>query len=496
MYLTYFDSRGWESWDLAYAPAIPDGMPVLVDDDLLFEDEGGPRPTVRVNQWLRELPSSGAPAQSSWAVYARVLRDWMQFTASVGTSLFDDRQQLRSALGSYAVFRSSGPLEDRFEVSTWNQHVSVLSSFYRWAIAEGYADAEPFTYKQACAVYGDHVREQQINMAARRRPKPHVTIKYLEADFTAIFLNALAGLTPDGREDTFMGRELARNAAIGHLAFSSGMRRQEFTYLLTPEIPPLPARKGILPVPFPLPMGVTKGSKFRSTWISWDALARIHRYIDLDRRLAVEGSAWQPPASWGEPLVVTETDERGGRVNGHRVSWSTLGPQDRRRLVHVDGGSLMVAVRSGGGPFTAWATAFERTADRIRARFEPRFPHMNPHRARHSFAIFTLEKLVAGYYAAAAQLERDTDTNAALALYLAKTDPLMVLRDLLGHSSVLTTEVYLRRLDMTRVYRSAYEQAGQAAGLLSPAAWAEAEREADDEFTDSAEPWVDFEKGR
>ncbi len=61
----------------------------------------------------------------------------------------------------------------------------------------------------------------------------------------------------------------------------------------------------------------------------------------------------------------------------------------------------------------------------------------------------SLERLVGGYYAQAAQLVTGTGTgtgpDAALALYLAKSDPLMVLRDLLGHSSVLTTEVYLRQ---------------------------------------------------
>ena len=48
-----------------------------------------------------------------------------------------------------------------------------------------------------------------------------------------------------------------------------------------------------------------------------------------------------------------------------------------------------------------------------------------------------------------------------------------------GHSSVLTTEKYLRRLDTTRIYREAYERAGVADGLLGDA---DAEREADEEF--------------
>ena len=41
--LIFFSSRGWQSWDLESRPLIPEGMPVLVDDDLLLED-GPARP--------------------------------------------------------------------------------------------------------------------------------------------------------------------------------------------------------------------------------------------------------------------------------------------------------------------------------------------------------------------------------------------------------------------------------------------------------------------
>ena len=62
-------------------------MPVLVDDDLLFEDGWElPRPSVAVNQWLRELPSSGAPSPKSWEYYARVVREWMEFLAVHGVA--------------------------------------------------------------------------------------------------------------------------------------------------------------------------------------------------------------------------------------------------------------------------------------------------------------------------------------------------------------------------------------------------------------------------
>ena len=57
--LTFFSSRGWEPWDIAARLLIPERMPVLVDDDPMFEDgPGAPHPVVAVNQW-------GIPALTS-----------------------------------------------------------------------------------------------------------------------------------------------------------------------------------------------------------------------------------------------------------------------------------------------------------------------------------------------------------------------------------------------------------------------------------------------
>jgi integrase len=486
MIMSFFSSRGWESWDIASRPLIPERMPVLVDDDLLFEDgPGAPRPLAEVNQWLRELPASGAPSPATWKAYAQAVKEWIEFLGLHGVGVFDSRDRLKAGLSRYAEHRAAGPARQRFAATTWGRHMSILSLFYRWAMDEGHAQAEPFTYRTARALFNGTGREVRVNLAVRRTPKPHVTIKYLEPDFTAMFLAGLRGLTADGAADAgYRGRELARNAAVGGLALATGLRLQEFTCLLPWEVPALPPRPTAMPVPFPVPAAIAKGRKFRTTWISYQALADVRQYLELDRAVTADGSPWRPPERWGEPLLVTGPDERGGQVNGVRRRWDTLTPGERRRLVAPGGGSCLLAVKNGGGPFTAWPAVFERTSDRIRARSEPRFPHVFPHRLRHTFSMRTLEYLVSGHYRQAARLVTDTDADAALVFYLSKADPLLVLRDLLGHSSVLTTEKYIKRLDTTRIYREAYDQAGLASGLIAEAA---AEREAGAEFGHDAE---------
>src|SRR5438128_707088 len=97
-----------------------------------------------------------------------------KFLATHDVELFDERSRLKHALGKYAEHRATGPQSERFAATTWGQHMSVLSLFYRWAIAEGHARAEPFTYRAARALFAGTGREVRVNLAVRRRPKPPV----------------------------------------------------------------------------------------------------------------------------------------------------------------------------------------------------------------------------------------------------------------------------------------------------------------------------------
>jgi hypothetical protein len=148
--LIEFSSSGWEDWDVEHRPLLRERMPVLIDDDLRFEDDGGvQRPTTVVNAWLRELPVSGAPSPRSWRIYAEAARAWLEFLAQRGVGPFESRERLRAALSAYAEYRLAGPAAARWQVSTWNLHAGVLAAFYEWAAAERYASAVPFSYVMA-----------------------------------------------------------------------------------------------------------------------------------------------------------------------------------------------------------------------------------------------------------------------------------------------------------------------------------------------------------
>ena len=77
--LHFFSPIGWEQWDLCERPFIRDKMPVLIDEDLRFEDGRGPRPATVMNRWLRELAISGAPSPNSWRTYAQALKSWTEY---------------------------------------------------------------------------------------------------------------------------------------------------------------------------------------------------------------------------------------------------------------------------------------------------------------------------------------------------------------------------------------------------------------------------------
>ena len=437
----------FDSAACAALPALPpvgiaSGMPFVLDDD--------GRPAVDLNRWLRSLPTTGVAAAKSWEAYARDLVAWRRFLHQRGMDLCHDVGALRVAVADYHGDRRMGEPARRLAPSSWNRAIAAIARFYEWANAEGLVDAVPFRYRLYLIRTDGSPQVLRRNLAKESQARPHVTVRWLEADYLELFLSVgLGGRLPDGGDDVdFRGRESARNAALGRLAATSGMRSQEFSHLLVWELPARASTPDADLVALPVPAPITKGGKARTTWTSAAALAELHSYVALERSASVAGSDWRPP---GGVLQVSEPDLLGGRINGRRVRWSSLRVGERRRLVGPGGGTALLAARADGAPFTDWEYVFQVASQRCR-RFEPRFPVVTPHTLRHSFAVHTLRQLVQGHLTDSAKLLGVCGADPAWALALRAQDPLLVLRDLLGHASVSTTEIYLRLIDVTRLF--------------------------------------------
>jgi len=478
MYRTHFH-RAEVMWSgLEGNAKILEGTPLIIDEDLKFEDSGTGRDTWVINSWLIARSHDPNISPRTLDVYLDALLPWLCFLVTIEVDLLGNRTALKAALGLYAEHRLSGHHRKRWANSTWNLHVTAISEFYKWARDEHLTDATPFSYSEIRVLRNELPIVVLRNNAKLPSPKGHSRIKYLGADYQTVLLNTLEGLTPDGSKPfPTKGRNLTRNAVLARLMIAAGLRRQELAFITSYELPRLPKENTEMPVDFFLPGSITKGGKARTTWVDFDTLTQVHEYLRWDRDIAARKSAWAPKPSTGSALHVESPDAMGARIEGELRSWSDVTLNERARLVAPEGGSCLLGLCSTGAPFRAFETILRRVSARITREMDERFPHVHPHMLRHTFAMNTLELLVRGFYDAVARTSSQTNQNPAVALYMTQQDPIMVLRDLLGHSTVTTTQLYLDRLDTRRIYADAWDSAELRAHTPSQSILDEVERE-------------------
>ncbi|TRW44391.1 tyrosine-type recombinase/integrase [Georgenia yuyongxinii] len=428
---------------------IPDGLPFVLDDEM--------RPVEDLNAWLRSLRGRGCHSPRTWTGYADDVLAWARFLQSRDRWLFDDLDSLKDAVSDYREVRLQGDADEVFQVvgaSAWNRAVSAMENFYGWAVEVGKISAPPFNYKVLrLPRYQRSSDTLKLNLARAKPGSPLATLRHLDGDYADMFIAVgLGGATPTGQpDDDFRGRLATRNRAMGELVRRSGLRRQEFSNLLVWEVPQ-PAGPFQDHISLPVPQKIAKGARARTTWITSTALEAVTDYVSLERPLHTDGSSWMPQ----RPLMVTDATRDGGTINGRWVRWSHLTIPQRRRLVAPDGGSGLLFVRSTGAPVSEsnWRYTFNTAADRCR-QFDTDFPTVTPHMLRHTFAVETLNELTRGALARAERLAELSGADPLLIAILRRKDPLLILRDLLGHRSLQTTEVYLALQDPARILTDA-----------------------------------------
>jgi site-specific recombinase XerD len=415
---------------------VPERMPFILGNDGAYD--------LRLNQFLRELPTMGVRAEKSWLAYARDLVTWARFLAEQRDKTVWEAEQ--ADVAAYHRARRLGPPDTSIASSTWDRGIATLDKFYRWATANGHVSRPPFSYRapRSSAFLPGRRQPEPVNLAkerrGRRRPPGFVSVE----DYLVFRDVGLRGRLPDGGPDpAFRGRHGHRNALFAELLVTTGMRLDEAATLLAAELPS--ATGAVKSMPLSLAPVVCKGGRGRTVRVPARVLGAIGGYSGLERENALQGHRRHKGADAPEVVAI---DDRtcSVMVDGRRfrVPLARMTPDHRMAAVTGDGRPLALWLTESGTPVSdrAWQAVFERGSARCRALGRP--VEVSPHTLRHTFAVHMLSLLIREQIGS---LERPGGPDAATAPYRRLLgDPLQRLQRLLGHRSVVTTYVYLDSL--------------------------------------------------
>lgn len=426
---------------------LPQHLPFIIDDDGI--------PIRSVNSWLSQLHADGSLSSLTWKAYAQDWLDWYRFLDNRG---IDPLSATGDHIKHYHSERRIGvPDLDRvLEATSWNRMVASLDSYYKWALQKKLIERVPFTYREVRIHTGQGGSAKvERNMAKEKGARQHATLKWLEKDYLRTFLDVgITGLLPTGEEDpTFRGQNTARNRAFAELLATAGLRVQEASHLLTTEIPEVP-KNPVKFVRMELPASICKGQKARWVLVPPSTLRSLHSYMRLERGAPTTARtrSWIPD----RPLTTVALDAHRSRIDGRTIHLSDITASQRRQLVSPQGTSPLLFLQSDGSPMLEWERVFANASTRCR-RYDSWFPWVTPHTLRHTFAIHMLHWLIE-QVAQAVVLRQETADIVILGGYWRVHDPLTTVRDLLGHASVVTTQIYLHAIDATRLYANIMDE--------------------------------------
>lgn len=418
---------------------VPERMPFILGDDGSYD--------IRLNQFLRELPTMGVRAENSWLAYARDLLTWSRFLSEQrGRTVWEAEQ---SDVAAYHQGRRLGPPETSISSSTWDRGIATLDKFYRWATLNGHVERPPFSYRapHSSAFMPGRRQPEPVNLAKERRGRRRAP-GFLSIEDYLVFRDVgLRGRLPDGAPDpSFRGRHGHRNALFAELLVTTGMRLGEAATLLVGELPASEtSTKSVL---LPLAPVVCKGGRGRSVRVPSRVLRAIAGYTDLERANAVERGGLRPNGT--SEVVAIDGRSCFVIVDGRRfrVPLARMTPVHRMAAVAADDAGrrqpMALWLTEGGRPVSdrAWEAVFQRGSARCRTLGHP--VEVSPHTLRHTFAVHMLSLLIREQIGA---LQEPGATDPAMAAYRRLLgDPLQRLQRLLGHRSVTTTYIYLDSL--------------------------------------------------
>ena len=437
------------------ALGLVDGMPFILDDDGSYDHY--------LNRFFRTLPTRNAPSPNTWQAYAQDIVLWMRFLRIRGKTIWEADNE---DLAAFWIVRRISPTGRTRIVtkSTWSRWVSALDKFYSWALTEKLISAIPFTYESASRMdFSTGESQEYARNQAHERGAKRGLVKYLSLAQYLFFRDVgLRGRLPDGRLDRrFRGRNGTRNATYAELLTNTGLRNGEGSHLLCCELPAVGDTEDAS-LAFQLPGVIAKGGNGREILLPIRVVRLTQEYIEIEREVslarAFDKSGIGEYTGIEKPVYVSRMKGRRAyhwRDDGSSRTFQQLSRNLRRRVVEYEPDHApqpgLIWLTEQGRPMQQynWNRIFQSATRRCRQFAEwNTLVNVTPHTLRHTFAVNMLAALTRAFYGRfSPDLLRDDLIRAEKEI---TANPLLKLKQLLGHKHLATTMIYLEYMDEAR----------------------------------------------
>ena len=430
------EPEGFDTHAVLEHRTLRDGVPLIVDEQM--------RPVEPICGWFRALAYENKQPETMRA-YAYIVRRLAEFLHGRGTDVLGATE---ADLVGYRWARTE--LDARpVDGATWDKEAVVINSFYNFLLARGLIERRPFR------LIGRNQSRSSLHSGTRRG----MEIRHMTAE-QYLFVRdvGFGGQLPDGSvDDSFRGWAPHRGRAALELALLTGMRLQEWSTLLLPELKMGSRRTGD-PVTFRL-QKCAKYESPRDVYVPPAALEMVDHFVQLERPEIAEVSAKALARRVKDLFVVSKVDQEQGTLHGvlegrHRqFLMSAMSPELRRVTVwekELGLEPLAVFIGHGGkmlGP-SSWDRIRKDAWLRMRAHNDHPSAPMLPgkawrfHDARHTFAVQLLKYLqrvrVQG------EIERDKARGMVTLPEHYSLNPVLTVQRRLGHLQTSSTYEYLR----------------------------------------------------
>jgi integrase len=401
---------------------IPDGLPFIVDDD------GSLTGCDRLNTYLLTAWRQRAyDLDSLRSFHAYHLARLLRFVRKRRCGeLVDLTATSTEDLTGYRDAR-----QQEVQDTTLATEFGCFSSFFYFATQVGWLEKDPIPR------WGRNNRNTLISRTRRERQA-----RFLTAAQTKHFLDV--GLRGDGYDPAGAPGYPERDYVYGLLLATTGLRREECALLLDVEVP-VPDTMGSQSIHVFERLG--KKQVVRSIYVTPQVAHAADLYRQTERHRVVQAAqrSLRAKVREGSLLVVDDLIERRGKIyvakGSQCIPLVRFTNQNRAQAVRVlDDGTIdplaLFVSRSGLPPgLERWNQLFADARERVRHSGDrdrpPRHVHVTPHTMRHSYAV----RILAALMKEGRQRAGDP--------YLLLANPVLTVKELLGHASVQTTMHYL-----------------------------------------------------